>query len=436
MIQDIRTRYQRELESLYSLQKFGIKLGLSSTANLLRGLGNPQEDRPCIHIAGTNGKGSVAAFLSSILQRAGYRVGLYTSPHLVRFSERFQINSREIEPEEVIRLVQKVRRVMNADEPPTFFEAVTAMALTYFAEAGTDLDIIETGMGGRLDATNLVQPLVTMITNISLENQDYLGGSLEAIAREKAGIVKPGIPVVSGARQPRVQDLLGAVCRELSAPLYVAGRDFRVRSARTGLHYFGLQQKLNRLRLGLPGPHQAGNAGLALAGIELLAERGLHIGEQAIREGLEQARWPGRMHLLPGRPRILLDGAHNAAAVASLARGLREGFNFSRLLLVIGIMADKDAGKILGQLLPLAEQVIYTRPVYERAMEPARLQEFGRRFGTPGEVIQPLQAALDRAREMARGDDLIVVTGSLFTVGEALSLLCPEQGLPEGGGGC
>ncbi len=423
--------YQGELDFLYSLQKFGIKLGLSATANLLQGLGNPQSGRPCIHIAGTNGKGSVAVFLSAILQRSGYTVGLYTSPHLVRFSERFQINSREIEPEQVVRLARKVRRVIHEKEPPTFFEAVTAMALVYFAEANTDLDIIETGMGGRLDATNLVQPLLTVITNISMEHQDYLGHSLEAITREKAGVIKPGIPVVSGVSQAKARHILETSAAEKEAPLYFAGRDFRSRKTETGLHYFGMRRRLHRLRIGLPGPHQAHNASLALAGLELLADQGIRTDAASQRQGLEQAEWPGRMHLLPGPPRILLDGAHNAAAMKALARGLFTEFSFSRLLLVIGIMADKDAKKMLSFLLPLADGVIFTRPVYERAMDPKRLQAYAGQWSTPGEVIQPLEKALEKARLWAEADDLIVVTGSLFTVGEALSCLDPVRYGPE-----
>ena len=420
-----------ELDYLYSLQKFGIKFGLSATAELLQRLGNPQSGRRCVHIAGTNRKGSVAVFLASILQQAGYTVGLYTSPHLVRFRERFQINFQEIDREQVLRLARKVRRVIQEQEPPTFFEAVTAMALVYFAEADTDLDIIETGMGGRLDATNLVQPLITVITNVSLEHQAYLGTSLEAITREKAGVIKSGVPVVSGATQTKARQILQAAAAEHKAPLYFAGRDFRSRKTKTGLHYFGLNQRLNRLRLGLPGAHQAQNASLALAGMELLADQGISTDAASWRRGLEQARWPGRMHLLPGPPRILLDGAHNAAAVKSLSRALQQEWTFSRLLLVIGIMADKDAQAMLGALLPLADRVIFTRPVYERAMDPLRLQALGRAWAVPGEVIQPLERALEAARHWAGADDLIVVTGSLFTVGEALSCLDPVRYAPD-----
>ncbi|MCF8039410.1 MAG: bifunctional folylpolyglutamate synthase/dihydrofolate synthase, partial [Desulfohalobiaceae bacterium] len=417
--------YQQELDFLYSLQKYGIKFGLSKTRNLLQDLGNPHQGRKYIHIAGTNGKGSVAAFLAGILQQAGLRVGLYTSPHLVRFTERFQINSREIDRQDVVELSKRLRRVMNSDEPPTFFEAVTAMGLAYFAEANTDLDIIETGMGGRLDATNLIRPQVAIITNISPEHQDFLGKTLEPIAREKAGIIKPGVPVVSGARQQKVREIFKEVAREKKAPLYQAGRDFGYRSSGSGMHYFGFARRLNRLKLGLSGPHQARNAALALTGIELLADHGLDIDENAIRAGLEKAKWPGRMHLMQGPPRILLDGAHNTAAVRALADSLRKDFVYNRLLVVIGVMADKDAGKILDQLLPLADRVLYTRPVYERAMEPEDLQQRGKKWQTPGELLRPLSLALERAKQWAGEDDLILVTGSLFTVGEALSCLDP-----------
>lgn len=423
--------YQQELNFLYSLQKYGIKFGLSTTKNLLQDLGNPHQGRKFIHIAGTNGKGSVATFLSSILQQAGLRVGLYTSPHLVRFSERFQINSKEISRQRLLKLSQELRRVIREKEPPTFFEAVTAMGLKYFADENTDLDIIESGMGGRLDATNLITPLMSMITNISLEHQDFLGNSLEAIAWEKAGIIKERVPLISGARQKKVQDLFQEVCREKNSVFYLAGRDFRTRKTASGLHYAGLGRKLNRLQIGLRGPHQARNAALALAGIELLADHGLNIEEKAVQTGLREAKWPGRMHLVSSSPQILLDGAHNVAAVQSLAKGLREVFSFDRLLLVIGVMADKDVGKILGHLLPLADRVIYTRPGYERAMEPEVLQEKGRIWQKPGEVVRPLSRALEKARQGAGEKDLILITGSLFTVGEAMSCLDPVRYAPD-----
>lgn len=423
--------YHDELQFLYSLQKFGIKFGLSQTTNLLRDLGNPHQGRRFIHLAGTNGKGSVASFLSCILQKAGFRVGLYTSPHLVRFSERFQINSREISPAALTALARELRSVIDHKEPPTFFEAVTAMGLKYFADAQTDLDIIETGMGGRLDATNCIDPLLTVITNISLEHQEYLGTSLKAIAREKAGIIKPGVPLVSGASQPSVQAIVQRTCHELGAPLLMAGQDFRYRSTRNGLHYFGLQRRLNGLQLGLQGAHQARNAALSLAGIEVLASQGLHVQAQALREGLQQATWPGRMQLLAGPPRILLDGAHNVAAVKSLCTALKDEFSYRRLVLVIGIMADKEVKRMLGFLLPLADHVIFTRPLYERAMDPENLQEQARDWSRSGEVIQSLGPALERARDCSQEEDLIVVTGSLFTVGEALSLLDPVGFAPD-----
>jgi len=228
--------YQESIRYLYGLQKYGIKFGLSGTENLLARLGNPHRRFRSIHIAGTNGKGSTAAMLSSVLKEHGFRVGLYTSPHLVRFTERFRMNDVEVAPQRIMEVFQKIHPTLDPREPPTFFEAVTAMAFAYFAEEKADWAVIEVGMGGRLDATNVIHPEVCLVTNISFDHQQYLGSTLSSIAREKAGIIKKGVPVVTGARQPVVQGILKASCLKHAAPLFRIGRDFRVR--RNGGRHF------------------------------------------------------------------------------------------------------------------------------------------------------------------------------------------------------
>ncbi|MFW6106024.1 MAG: bifunctional folylpolyglutamate synthase/dihydrofolate synthase [Desulfovermiculus sp.] len=423
--------YASCLQDLYELQKFGIKFGLSSTTALLDRLGHPEQSQKFVHIAGTNGKGSVASFLAAVLQAAGFRVGLYTSPHLVRFTERFQINGQEMNPEQAIDVMRTVKSAFDPQEPPTFFEAVTAMGLVHFARQKTDITLMETGMGGRLDATNVITPLLSIITSISMEHQEYLGTTLLQVAAEKAGIIKPGVPVLTGVSQPKVIDLIESTCRFRQAPLYRLGREFRARVFSDKLFYRGLHTTLKDVYLSLPGRHQGRNAALALAASEILEGYSFPVSDQDRLTGVAQTFWPGRMHLVSAHPRIMLDGAHNPAAIQALARSLRENTTFKRLILVIGIMADKAAKPILRAILPLADQVIFTRPKYFRAMDPGLLREQADTLPAKHQVIASLPQALERAAADAGPDDLILITGSLFTVGEALSCLDPVNWAPD-----
>lgn len=421
-----QTAYQRAVTYLYGLQKYGIKFGLSKTSNLLKSFGEPHKGQMYIHIAGTNGKGSVAAFVASILKKAGLnKVGLYSSPHLVRFTERFKINDREITHEKAAALIEELRGVFVPEEPPTFFEATTAMALVHFARENTDIAIMEVGMGGRLDATNLITPLVSVITNISMEHQLYLGTRLLDIAGEKAGIIKEGIDVITGVTQPPVIRLLESVCQEKGAPLWRLGKDIHYRTTPSGLHYYGTWCRLNRLQPGLKGRFQFRNAALAVAVAERLAEKGFKISSQDIREGLSKANWPGRMQVVAEEPTIILDGGHNPAAIRALADSIRADFKYRRMILVIGVMGDKEISRILRAIVPLSDYVIYTRPVYSRAAPPETLMTEAAPLGRPGEMVPFLTGALDRAKEIADPCDLIVVCGSLFTVGEAMTYFDP-----------
>ncbi len=412
------------LQWTYDLQKFGIKFGLSSTARLLKGLGDPHRGLRCIHIAGTNGKGSAAAMLSAALTRAGYPVGFYSSPHLVKFNERFRLRDADIDDAGVLELINRVRAVVDEQELPTFFEFVTAMAFDYYARAGADPVILETGMGGRLDATNIVTPLVSVITNIARDHEDYLGQGILTIAGEKAGIIKAGTPLVTYAAQQGVLRLLAETCARQQAPMYVGGKDFRARGRGAGrFSYAGLGTRLGGLRTNLLGRHQYRNAAVALAVMELLRARGVEIPEAAIREGLTQVRWPGRLELIRTHPRLILDGAHNPAAAGVLADTLKHTLSHRRLILVLGIMADKEIEGILTKLLPLADAVVFSRPEYSRAATPEALAR--KAAGAAGEsyVIPELPTAIEKALSLAGEDDLVVITGSLFTVGEARDYL-------------
>ncbi|MBW2062439.1 MAG: bifunctional folylpolyglutamate synthase/dihydrofolate synthase [Deltaproteobacteria bacterium] len=419
--------YKETLDFLYSLQKFGIKFGLSSTENLLARLGRPDQSLASLHLAGTNGKGSVGATVTAVLTEAGYRVGFYSSPHLISFRERFIIGRETISRADVVSLTQKVMEVMTPQEPPTFFEFVTVMAFCYFAMEKVDLAVMETGMGGRLDATNVIQPLVGVITNISVEHTDYLGRTLMEIAGEKAGIIKPGLSVVTGEKRKRLREFFSRTTRERGGRLLILGRDFRARSRPGhGFDYYGLKRRLPGLKLKLMGQHQVRNTALALAALELLAEKGFVFTEEDIRLGLASVSWPGRGEVFPGSPDLMLDGAHNPAAAATLAKLLRR-LDYKRLHLVLGIMADKNIPRIMAPLLPHAHALYLTRPEYHRAASPEVLAAAAKGFTGQLAVLPTISEAIEAAKSAAAPTDLVLVTGSLFTVGEARAFLTGEE---------
>lgn len=423
--------YKEALQYLYGLQKYGIKFGLSKTSNLLKAFGNPHRGQKYIHIGGSNGKGSVAAMLESILLRSGLKVGFYSSPHLVRFLERFRINGQEMAPEKAAGIATELMHVITPGHPPTFFEVTTAMALIYFAREKVDIAIMEVGMGGRLDATNVIRPLVSAITNISLEHQFFLGSRLMDIAKEKAGIIKRGVDLVTAATQPSVIRLFESLCEQKKAPFWRVGRDVRYRSDEKGFHYYGLRRNFKGLELALKGQFQNRNAALSLAVIELLEGKGFKLSSHDIAEGLKDVSWPGRMQVISREPLIILDGAHNPNAIKALARSITCGFAYKRLILVIGVMEDKDIAKIMRGILPIADYVIYTRPIYYRAASPERLLKEASPLRKPGKVVPLLSKALDMARAMARPKDMVLVSGSLFTVGEAMTYFDPQKYRPD-----
>ena len=412
--------YDQALSYLYDLQKYGIKFGLSSTSSLLGRIGNPQAGLKTIHIAGTNGKGSTAAMLSAILVRAGFKVGLYTSPHLVRFNERFRLNEQDIGDEEIVDVFKAVRAAVDEREPPTFFEMTTAMALSLFAAKGVDWAILEVGMGGRLDATNVVQPQLTIISNVSFDHQEFLGSTLSRIAREKAGIIKKQVPLITAVKQPVALAVIKIRCSALNAPCYRLGRQIKVRTlGERRFSYRGLGWRLEKLHLPLAGRHQVVNAATALGGLEVLERWGYYnLVEEQIREGLVKTRWPGRLELIGMEPPVLLDGAHNYAGIVALRQALQEEYTYRRLIVVLGIMADKDLRGMFLRLAPLAEHIILTRPKYERAAEPESLRAVAGEFTERTELIRPVGEALERAIGLATSEDLVLVTGSLYFIGE------------------
>jgi len=418
--------YKELVSWLYNLQKYGIKFGLSKTSNLLEAFENPHLGQRYIHIAGTNGKGSVGAMLESILMKSGLKVGFYCSPHLVSFAERFRINRECIKRDQAASLIRELKGVMSQEEPPTFFELTTAMALIFFFRNHVDLGIIEVGMGGRLDATNVITPMVSIITTIGLEHQEFLGNTIIDIAKEKGGIIKRGIDVVTAVNQPSVVSLFESLCKKRRAPFWRVGHNVRYRRLPSGLlGYYGLRKRFKNIELGLKGRFQHRNAALVLLTVEILKRKGLTISDEAIRLGLADPVWHGRLEEVSSNPTIILDGAHNPSAMRSLAHSIRNDFDFKQLILVFGVMEDKDISNILREIVPLANTVVYTRPTYYRAANPHRVMEMAKEFGRAGEVHFPVSAAIDKARDLADKRDLILITGSLYTVGEAKSYLDP-----------
>ncbi|MGH7205731.1 MAG: bifunctional folylpolyglutamate synthase/dihydrofolate synthase [Nitrospiraceae bacterium] len=418
--------YSSSLEFLYGLQKHGIKLGLETIKGMLARLDRPQDRYHTLHIGGTNGKGSTAAMTAAILRAAGYRVGLYTSPHLVDFRERIRVNDDPIPEDCVAELTERLQDAAGLSLSPTFFEFTTALALQFFADSQVEIAVLEVGMGGRFDATNVVVPLVSAITNVALDHEAYLGHTVGAIAFEKAGIIKRDVPVVAGRLGPDAAEVIERTASEQSAPLYRFNVDFRIQGDRKCFRYEGLNWSYANLFCPLDGAHQLDNVACSLALLELAVAKGIRVSEESVRAGLRSLCWEGRLEVVEHRPMLLLDGAHNPAAaevVASHLAAYRRDHSGSRILLVIGMMCDKDREGFFRAFLPTVDEVIVTQANMARA---ATVEELCASLGERSDSAQvaPHPAdALALARRLASPEDLICVTGSLMLVGEVKALL-------------
>jgi dihydrofolate synthase/folylpolyglutamate synthase len=423
---------------LYGLHGQGIRLGLDTARHLVHVLGDPQRGFASVHLAGTNGKGSTAALIASALQASGYRVGLYTSPHLSQFTERIRIDGAPLPDEAIAPLVAEIRESLSLTPlagagMPTFFEFTTAMAFLSFARAAVDVAVVEVGLGGRLDATNLLQPLVSVITPVDYDHQAFLGSKLEQIAGEKAGILKPRVPAVVGPQAAEALEVIEQTARAVDAPLWRMDREFAVAVreadlAGTTFDYSGPRWSLPGVRVGLAGRHQGVNGAMAVAALEALSEQGVRVDGEAVRRGLASARWEGRLEVLGERPLLLLDGAHNPGAARALRQALVEMVlpRVRRCHLLLGILGDKDVSGILAELLPLAGQVIVTAPDSPRAMPPERLAAEAGRWTDQVTVCRTVAEALETAKSLADPQDALCITGSLYTVGEARAILAGE----------
>ncbi len=423
--------YRKSLDYLYRLEKFGMIFGLAQVERILDAIGNPHRDIQAIHIGGTNGKGSTAAMMASILQKEGYRVGLYTSPHLLHFTERIKVNGKEIEEEEVADLTGSMRKEIEAagvTPPFTFFDFTTAMALSYFNRKLVDLAILEVGLGGRLDSTNVVDPLISIITNIAKEHEAHLGKTILKIAGEKAGIIKKGRPLITAATQPQVLRLFSKTCQDRGAPFFRVGKDFRsFRAEDSDFDYEGLNRKLWSIHLNLKGDHQVLNATTALGAMEVLEDLGYPVSTSAMMDGLREVDWPGRLEMVSSSPRVVLDGAHNPAGALVLKESLEKEFQYRRLILLVGIMKDKDIPSMLHLLAPLADHIILTQPHTDRAMPPVLLKKALAQNGKKAEIAADLKEAIKRGLSLTQDEDLLCITGSLYTVGEARTYFHPPR---------
>lgn len=455
--------YSDTLQYLYRLQKQGIKFGLSNITELMSSLGHPQKSFPSIHIAGTNGKGSTAAIIASILNALGLKVGLFTSPHLVSFTERIRINAEEIAEFEVICLAEELKAKIfdiqssDPDFLPTFFEVVTAMALLYFKKGKIDIAVVEVGMGGRLDATNIIIPEVSVITSISYDHSEFLGNTLEEIANEKSGIIKKGVPVVVSLQLPEVIKVIEKKAEEIGTATYFYGRDFSstLREEEISGIYFDYQSNdsflLHGLDLSLTGEYQMQNASVAVKAVQLFNQRRLApkafgvkdahhsalVIHRSIKDGIATVRWPGRLEMIKHEPPILIDGAHNPAAAVALSRTLARTFlkKYKKMMLILGIMDDKDIEGIMKPLLYMSSEIILCSPNYERAASPQRLADVAASLGFPDvhimlTVKDALELAIDICQKWGSREHndpsldtyyspLIIVTGSFYTIGEA-----------------
>ena len=411
------------------MERFGIKLGLDNVTEFLSMIGNPHRDFKSIHVTGTNGKGSVCTFVAQILQEHGLKVGLYTSPHLVDFRERIKIGGEEIPAADVLRIGQELRAVMqsmageSAEKQLTFFEFTTGIAFKYFGEQKVDFVVAEVGMGGRLDATNVIAPDVSAITRIGLEHTNYLGSTLPEIAREKAGIIKAGIPVVTCERKAEALGVIENVCKRKDSALRRIGLDFdvvNVSQALSGTTFdYRAVQMLEDVKIGLLGGYQAENAAAAIAIIEELNRRGHSITEQEIRRGLLSARWPGRLDVVSKVPLVIFDGSHNPDGVQTTV-GVLSALGLTPMTFVLGCMDDKDYRRMARILAPAASKMFVTQARYKRALPAASLGKVvSEEFTGPTAVHEDPREAFERAVS-EQGEKGVCVIGSLYLVGEAI----------------
>jgi dihydrofolate synthase/folylpolyglutamate synthase len=426
--------YKEAIKYLYDLKIYGMSLGLARIERLLHYLGSPDKDLKAVHVAGTNGKGSVCAMISSVLMDAGYKVGLFTSPHLLVFEERIQVNGNLISREELCALVDRIKpiaeRMVKEEgfEHPTFFEIACAMAMRHFADQNVDFAVLEVGLGGRLDATNVIMPLVSVITSISLDHTHVLGTTLEEVAKEKAGIIKEGVPVVIGVEQKELIEMIKSISQTKGCTAFTTSENGNYSINQVDPHgqKFDVQvfeRGYSDLKIHLIGEHQVKNALIAIMTLELLKEQNVNIIEVNLRDGLANTKWPGRFEKISDNPIIIFDCAHNPAGMRSLGLTMNRVYKDLKKTLVLGIMRDKDIQGIVREACEFADKVIVTKPGFERASEPEIIEIEVREYCPDVRIIKDVAEAVKYAVDNALDNELICIAGSIFNVGEAMEIL-------------
>lgn len=416
-----------------SIERFGSRPGLVRVQNLLRRLGNPEKNLKVIHVAGTNGKGSVSTMISYILEKSGYDVGMYTSPHLENYNERIKINNKDISDEEFATAGEKIIKacqecVENNEEHPTVFEFLTAMALLYFDEQSVDFVVLEVGLGGRYDATNVIEnPLLSVITSISMDHMDVLGDSIESIAFEKAGIIKKNCSTVLFFPNNRVYNIIKSVCESLNSQLYYVS-DMHIQNVRHSIE--GITFSINTdfysykdLKVSLIGEHQIYNTALVLLAVEVLRNKGIEISEENVRIGLEECYWPGRLEIVGKNPLILLDGAHNEEGALALAKAFEQYFHDQNITLLIGVLKDKPYELMLKQLLPYASKVVLTEPNSSRKLPIDELEKTAVKYSSYIYQNADIAQAYELALKLTNEKDVLCCAGSLYLIGEIKKMI-------------
>ena len=424
--------YAEALDYIYNLNKYGIKLGLKNISYLLFLLGNPHKKLNIIHISGTNGKGSTAAIISSIIQSDGFKVGLYTSPHLVDFTERMKINFQSISERKICELLERIKPyIKEVDHTsgynhPTFFEVITTMAFLYFFEEKVDFLVLEVGLGGRLDATNVCEPLISVITHIDYDHMDKLGNSIKEIAGEKGGIIKSGGIVITSNQYDEAYDEIKKITCEKNSLIFGIGKEINYKIMKSDVkgnifNLKGIYNDYKNLYIPLLGKYQVDNAATAVTTIEALRIKGLNISKRAILEGLEKVNWEGRLEIIQYDPLLILDGAHNPNGVKKVRQALEEVFSYHRLILVLAIFSDKDYKKMIRVISPIADLIITTKAKNPRATPPQIIAQEAAQYISQDRIIvtENIPQAIKCALSNSHKDDLICITGSLYTVGEA-----------------
>ncbi len=442
--------FQDALDYLYSFVDYSVErtyrysaetFELQRVRDLLDAIGNPQQRFKSFHIAGTKGKGSVSALIASVLRSAGYHTGLYTSPHLIRFNERIRVDGFDIPDDDFVDTLERMKPAIESIQELTVYEIVTALAFNYFAECGVQYASIEVGLGGRLDATNVLDPLITVITSLSYDHMHLLGDRLSDIAGEKAGIIKPGVPIILAPQQLEADLVVASTAEERGAPLVRVGKEWLFAPGSRHLHGQAMyvwpasEQALMdayvdsaggeewtppRYQIPLLGYHQVINAAVAYAALMEAKKLGMELPESAIREGFLHVHWPGRFQILNGDPVIIVDSAHNRDSALKLRLALDDYYPGQPVTLIFGASADKDIEGMLSELLPRVTRLLVTRADHPRAEDPERLSEIAHSHGVRVEIMEPIAKAIDRAIEIARPGEVILICGSLFIAGEAL----------------